>query len=258
MNTERPYLSFPPGAISDEPRRVPLLWDCAAALALEKPAGVSAFQDSRVGGGPRSILTAINNRARGTAQFERLGVETLFSVNLLEREASGIVLYAKTREARDTLKNAMGSSLFSFRYRFLSAGEPECDEITCELPVAIHREKPLALVSNKTGKKTLTTFHRRARLKNCSLWESESVYDRFHQVRLHAAEVGLPVLGDQLYCQARSSLEVAPAAELRKVTGDDELFLHLKALRFPVDERWTELEAPYPRRFRTCLKKLRR
>jgi 23S rRNA pseudouridine955/2504/2580 synthase len=256
---EQSYLTFPQGALADQPVRIPVLWDSGDALALAKPAGIPAFQDTRMGGGPRSLLVEINNRAAaGATEFDERGGRGLYSVNLLEREASGIVLYAKTAEARAALKNAMGSSRFVFRYRFLSAANPAADDVSCDLPVAIHREKPLALVSHRTGKKTQTLFRCLQRFAGVSLWESESAYDRFHQIRLHAAEAGLPVLGDGIYREGRRALEAAPAAAEKKGLPEDGLFLHLFGLRFPVGESWVEVEAPYPRRWQVLLKKLER
>lgn len=249
------HITFPPGAIADEPLRIPLLWDSGAALALAKPAGIAALQDSRIGGGARSILADINKRAaEGAPQFERLGIRSLFAVNLLDREASGILLCARNQESRANLKNAMGSSQFSFRYRFLTVADTVQDEISCDLPVAVHRQKPLALVSHKTGKKSVTTFRCLERFRDCSLWESNSSYDRFHQVRLHAAEVGLPILGETVYTN-KSPVPASAAGDLSLYRG---LALHLACIRFPLGESWLELEAPFPRPLQRFLKRLAR
>lgn len=254
MSEESSEISFPPGAVADEAVRIPLLWNSGAGIALNKPPGLAAFQDTRVGGGARSILAAINSRAHGGGQFERLGSDTLLSVNLLDRDASGIVLYAKNGEARRELKNAMGSSQFCFRYHFLTAAPCEEDEISCALPVAVHRQKPLALISHRTGKKTVTVFRRLRKAGPLSLWESASPYDRFHQVRLHAAEVGLPILGDALYQNAGRAPSAASVGAGPKETTAKGLCLHLLGLRFPVGETWVDLEGQYPHAFEMQLK----
>lgn len=259
MSTEQPTISFPSGVVGATPLRIPVLWSGETGIALDKPPGLAAFQDTRVGGGPNSLLTEINRRASaGAAQFERLGIRTLFSVNLLDREASGIVLFAKDETGRASLKNAMGSSQFCFRYRFLTAADPDEEEISCELPLAVHREKPLALVSHRTGKKTVTRFRRVDRLRIGALWESESAYDRYHQVRLHAAESGLPMLGETLYSNARKAAEVKVNASAEELTASAGFFLHLFSLRFPAENGRVEVEAPYPRPLAALLKKLRR
>lgn len=256
MSAGNSYISLPPGAVTEGALRLPLLWNGESGLALNKPPGLPAFQDTRVGGGPRSILTELNRRAEaGATQLERLQIQTLFALNLLDREASGILLCAKSHEARASLKNAMGSSRFSFRYHFLTASDLKETELSCDLPVAVHRQKPLALISHRTGKKASTVFRRLEDLGAYSLWESESAYDRFHQVRLHAAEVGVPVLGDSIYAnQGRTSVEKRSSRAGAKTVAEKGLFLHLYAVRFPLGEDWVEVEAPYPREFRVRMK----
>lgn len=261
MSADQTYISFPPGSLADEPLRLSLLWDSESGLALNKPPGLSAFQDTRLGGGPRSILSVLNTRAaNGVAQFERLGIESLLLVNVLDRDASGVLLFAKNQEARSVLKNAMGSSQFSFRYRFLSAAKRDEEELSCDLPVAVHRDKPVALISHRTGKKASTTFRRLEDFGTCALWEAESAYDRFHQIRLHAAEVGVTVMNDPLYSHI-GGLHVVPAVgKSGGASGKPQLgagfYLHLFAVRFPLGDAWIELEAPYPNALRMFLKKL--
>lgn len=256
MSEDVAFLSFPPGALSAEPLRVPILWNGDAGIALEKPPGIPVFQDSRFGGGARSLLSTIQEKAAADgSQFDRLGLRSLSVVNQLARENSGIVLYAKGQQGRTTLKNAMGSSQFTFRYRFLSAGTVDGDEAVCDLPVAIHREKPLALISHKTGKKTVTRFRRLEVFRGCSLWESESAYDRFHQVRLHAAEIGLPIVGDETYENVGKRRQAKMASVDENPLGVGPFFLHLFAMRFPAGDPWIEVEAPYPRELELLLRK---
>lgn len=249
MNEDDPFISFPPGALGDAPVRVPVLWDHPAACALNKPRHLPAFQDSRLGGGPRALLPGIQKRAAaGAAQFLRFGLTSPSLLNLLDREASGILLCAKTPEARADLKNRMGSLAFTFRYHFLAEGAGGESELRCELPLAVHRAKPVALVSHQTGKKTFTLFRRLQQFGPFSLWESESPYDRYHQVRLHAAEAGLRLLGEDTYSRS------ADKGEEASLYGG--LCLHLFSLRFPLDEAEREVEAPHPAALTRLLRRL--
>jgi len=256
MSAEPTYISFPPGALSDEPLRIAMLWDAKLGLALNKPPLLPAFQDTRIGGGPRSILSVLNQRAAsGVPQFEKMGIESLYLVNVLDRDASGVLLFAKSVQGKALLKNAMGSSQFTFRYRFLTAAKPEGETLVCDLPVAVHRAKPVALISHRTGKKATTIFRRLEDFGSCALWEAESAYDRFHQIRLHAFEVGLPLLNDPLYGK-----DEAPATPVRPVVGKPQLghgfYLHLFSVSFPLDGELVSVEANYPGNFRMFLKKL--
>jgi len=172
-------------------------------------------------------------------------------VNLLDREASGVMLVAKTAAARAFLKNEMGSLAFRFNYRFLATETDVRDdgELLSDLPLAIHHTKPLALVSHKTGKKTVTQFRRLERFGEVALWESESPYDRFHQVRVHAAEVGLRLLGEEIYGWGTKS-------------GSHGLYgglcLHLARLDFVCHGEKLSVEAPYPGPLVNLLRRLER
>lgn len=256
MSADPTYISFPPGALADDPLRVPVLWEAEVGLALNKPPLLPAFQDTRLGGGPRSLLSVLNQRASsGVAQFEKRGIQSLHLVNVLDRDASGVLLFAKSAEAKALLKNAMGSSQFTFRHRFLTAAKPEAETLVCELPVAVHRAKPVALVSHRTGKKATTVFRRLEDFGSCALWEAESAYDRFHQIRLHAFEAGLPLLNDPLY-----RMKDTPAAPVPSASGKPQLgqgfYLHLVSISFPLDGEQVVVEAGYPGGLRMFLKKL--
>lgn len=251
MKPDEVFLTFPPGALGEAPVRIPVLWNDGCLLALNKPPGVPAFQDSRLGGGARSLLATINDRAKaGQPQFQRLDIRSLAAVNLLDRDLSGIVLYAKSPEAKGNFKNAMGSLHFSFRYRFLAQADEGAEERFCELPLAVHNRESRTLISHQTGKKTFTRFRCLQDLGRWRLWESESPYDRFHQVRLHAFEAGLRILNETVYpAGAASAIDTGT----RRYDG---LALHLFAIRLPLGDHSIELEAPYPAPLATLLKRL--
>jgi 23S rRNA-/tRNA-specific pseudouridylate synthase len=243
MKDEAPFISFPPGCLTEGPLRIPVLWDNAGACALGKPRGIPAFADTRAGGGARSILPEIQKRAKeGAQQFLRLGLVSPSPINLLDRACSGVLLCAKNEEGRARLRNEMGSLRFTFRYRFLAAGEG--GEFQCDLPLAIHHQEVRGLVSHQTGKKCWTRFRRIEAIENLGWWESESPYDRFHQVRIHAAECGLEIVGETIYGATPPE-------------GGRPLFLHLAELLFPGPEGEVVVEAPLPGSMETELRRLR-
>jgi len=248
MTRER-FISFPPGAVAPNPQRIPILWDRDGAIALDKPAALSAFEKPESDDVAHSLVDSINERARTAPQFQRLDIQSIAIVNFLAADSSGFLLLAKNHKAKVFLRNALGSHQFVFRYRFLSAGDIDSDEIECELPVARHRTKREALVSNRTGKKSFTKFRRIERMGSLSLWESESFYDRFHQVRLHAAEVGIPIFEDPIYAK-----EDLTSDRFRR---REPFFLHLSSLSFPWDGGIETVEAPLPRLFERILRKQR-
>lgn len=252
------YLSFPPGTLSEAALRLAVLYITAGTVALEKPVGIAE----------------IGNVFRAQIAEEKpsacaLGIRRPQLVFAPEAEISGIQIYAdKNSGALELWKNALGSALFKFRYVFLTRPQPNPsreDSFSCTLPVAQHVAKPLALVSNTTGKKSETLFRKLENLSGFELWEARTSFPRFHQIRLHAQECGLPIVGDSLYggVPAIRVSELRPKKRLNK--GEDKplyapICLHLESvfLESSIDgiEAFS-IRAPIPNGFETLLKKLR-
>lgn len=252
------HLSFPPGALCENALRLAVLYSAEGALALEKPAGLA-----EIGNAFRAQIAEAKPSA---CVFGIRRPQIVFSP---ETEISGIQIYAdKDAAALDNWKNAIGSAHFTFRYVFLTRplpGNTSDDAFACTLPVAQHVSKPLALVSNTTGKKSETHFRRIEKLKELELWEAKTAFPRFHQIRLHAQECGLPIVGDALYggIPAIRVSELRPKKRLNK--GEDKalyapICLHLASVSLknavPGIERCA-INAPLPNGFETLLKKLR-
>ena len=252
------HLSFPPGTLAENALRLAVLHAAAGAVMLEKNAGIA-----EIGNAFRAQI------AEGKPSACAFGLRRPQLVFAPEAEISGLQIYAdKDSEALDLWKNTLGSALFRFRYTFLTRPVPNAareSEITCSLPVAQHVSKPLALISHTTGKKSETHFRRVEMLSGFELWEAETAFPRFHQIRLHAKECGLPIVGDALYdgVPAPRVSELRPKKRLNK--GEDKplyapICLHLRAVelpdRLPGIEAFS-IEAPLPNGFETLLKKLR-
>lgn len=199
--SQSPFISFPPGLLTADPIRLPILAETADWMVLQKPSGIIAIRR----GFGREKEFSINDALlqewdRGKPQLQQIGLQGIYSVCAPDCDTEGLYLLAKNADACSNLRRRMGDRKFCFTYRFWSTRvENEPTSITCDLPLARHRREDRALVSHRTGKKTSTFFKPLASLPGAVLWESSSPYDRWHQVRLHAAECGIPVTGDHLY-----------------------------------------------------------
>lgn len=257
MDTEN-WISFPPGALADEPVRLTLAANAPDWFAVNKPAGLNAFSDSRAGGGPRCIVQAVRDRI-GQGRFAELGLCGIWPVNLPERDLSGVFLCAKSEAERTRLKNALGSLQIRFQYHFLAEGGGEAGELECNLPLAFHHADMRSFVTHRSGKKTVTRFRCLERNGRWSLWESESGYDRFHQVRVHAAECGLAICGETAYEPPATGRR--KGRPVRSIPGDvrhqgPPLALHLRRLLFPDSSgEITAVEADYPPTLRAMMEK---
>ncbi|SVD37513.1 uncharacterized protein METZ01_LOCUS390367, partial [marine metagenome] len=121
-------------------------------FALNKFAGILGQTHPRYADRPNITSTIRSQAKAGKGQLQRLGITQCHYVFGPELEIPGPVVFDKERSTADLLNNAYGSDLVKFSYRFLSAGKSFETDLECNLPIAQHLEKPLALASHKSGK----------------------------------------------------------------------------------------------------------
>lgn len=208
----------------------PVLAETAAWLAVDKPAGVAVIP-------ARGEPFADSLRAR----LEATRGEPLWVVHRLDRETSGVVLFARTAEAHRTLSLAFERREIAKEYRAFADGSPEPARGTID--VALHdarrgRSRPAR--PGEPGAKPATTAYRtlrsfgRGRFAELAL---EPATGRHHQLRVHLRSLGTPILFDPVYGREIPELAAAPAHRLA---------LHAARLAFadPVDGTARTVEAP--------------
>lgn len=195
-------------------------------------------------------------------QLKALGVEGLFRVFKLDSELSGVLMYAKTVEWEEKLRNAFGSRQLVFRYHFLAKTELEERKLHCDLPIATHSDGKRMLVSHKTGKKCETLFTYLRSYGRYQLWEAETRDFRTHQIRIHAAERDLEIVGETEYANGdRIFLSMIKKGYRRNSETEnpiyDQICAHLVSVDLEVPgETYQGAYAPLPKGFQTLLKKL--
>ena len=152
-------------------------------------------------------------------------------VHRLDRDTSGCLLIAKRRSALRILHDLMRSNGIDKRYLALVDGNWTDDRIEVDAPLLKNMLKSGERVVrvDPRGKQALTRFHILQRFENCMLVEAKLVTGRTHQIRVHAAHLGTPILGDEKYGDSGRN------QALRRL-GLNRLFLHAGSLRF----RWPE------------------
>ena len=193
------FISFPEGYLGPRPLKFSLLANNEEFFAVNKPAGISCFQHEWTLGHPDLSMALKREIISGKPQLSRLGIEGVYRVFNLDAEVSGALVYAKSAAAEAKYRNSCGSRQFVFRYHLLVRTEVEERELYCDLPLAQHFQEQRAMVSHKTGKKCETRFRFLRPFGQYQLWEAETRDTRMHQVRLHAAECGLEIVGEDLY-----------------------------------------------------------
>lgn len=126
----------------------------------------------------------------------------LYAVHRLDRETSGVVLFAKHHEAHRQLSTMFETRAMAKRYWLWTCGCPDWQEKDVELPLIRakgKRGKGRSFVDTKNGKPSHTHFQRLHCYGDIAWLDAEPFTGRTHQIRVHAKECNLPLLNDKLY-----------------------------------------------------------
>ncbi len=233
--------------MAEDPRAWVLHCD-DALLAVNKPAGLPTLPDGYCRDAPNLI-------AHLQQAFGRL-----WAVHRLDKETSGVILFARTAEAHRRLNAQFASRQTAKVYHALVIGRPTWDEHTIDLPLRPDGDRRhRTVVDVDRGKPSVTRCRVLARFAAYSLLEARPLTGRPHQIRAHLAAEGLPLVGDLLYAGQGGGLRGEAGIVLRRLLTDDaplaRLGLHARALTIahPISGVSLTLEAPYPADFSTAL-----
>jgi 23S rRNA pseudouridine955/2504/2580 synthase len=212
-------------------------------LVLNKPAGLAVHGGSGMQFGAIELLRQLWPEQRH-----------LELVHRLDRETSGCLLVSKRRSALRILHELIRRNRVDKRYLALLAGSWRKGSRVVELPLrknTLQGGERMVRVDPE-GKPSETRFKRVQRFTRATLVEAELVTGRTHQIRVHGASLGSPILGDQKYGDAEANRW---AREL----GLNRLFLHAHTLRFrwPEEKRDIEIKAALPEELEQVLSRLK-
>ena len=254
-------IGFPEGVLDERPMRLDVLAHGEGYLAIAKPPMFSLEADPALEQGRATIAGAIKAQA-GKPEFLRLGIESAVApVYPLDMQASGAGLLATTKDSAMELKNAFGSYAFEFEFLILSERPYGAVIPDVNLPILRHKEKPRAVVSHRYGKKCSTHFELVEDLGQWQLWSAKTNFLRWHQIRIHAAEAGLRLVGDDTYVRVRkvylSRLKRGAFKGEEVLPIYDNMAYHLSKVSFPACGERVEVECPLPKGFETLIKRIK-
>jgi 23S rRNA pseudouridine1911/1915/1917 synthase len=219
----------PPGA---EEIEVPVVYEDRWLLVVAKPAGLVVHPAPGHPSG--TLVNALLARAgRFPGPGDRPGI-----VHRLDAGTSGLMIVAKEEEAFARLQRMLAAREISRTYLALVEGAPPAaGEIDAPVGRSPRQRKKMAVVAG--GKNARTSYRRIEALRETALLEVRPLTGRTHQIRVHLAAAGYPVVGDAVYGHDR---------KLAASLGLDRPFLHAAGLAFahPATGEPVALEEPLP------------
>jgi 23S rRNA pseudouridine1911/1915/1917 synthase len=230
-------------AIAGEDIPVSIVYEDEALLVVDKPAGMVVHPAPGHWSG--TLVNAL--RGRGGALADSGDADRAGIVHRLDKDTSGLLLVAKTAVALRQLGAALAARRVVRRYAALSWGHVTGDRLTVDKPISRdpRDRKRMAIVS--TGRAAKTDFVRLARFESVDLLRAHLHTGRTHQIRVHLASVGHPVVGDDMY-GGGGGRRLVELPQHRH-------FLHAAWLIFPhpVTGESVELRSPLPPELRRSL-----
>ncbi|MDR0451233.1 MAG: RNA pseudouridine synthase [Treponema sp.] len=178
--------------------------DCiiAADKASGLPVGGDRWDDSRERL-DRLLAGALRAGGGEIPPGEKAG-KRLFTVHRIDRDASGIVVFAKDEESHRSLSLAFQDRRVRKRYIAVVHGRPGWEETLCDLPLVPNGNKRhLTIIEKYRGKASLTRFRLLGGAGNYSVIEALPETGRTHQIRVHLASLGHPIACDPFYGSAK-------------------------------------------------------
>jgi len=219
---------------------VPILYEDDQLLILDKPAGLTVHP----GAGRRQGTLVHQLLGSGRSLSSIGGPERPGIVHRLDRDTSGCLVVARTDAAHHALAAQFRTRRVEKEYRALVWGVPRRPRGRLEAPIGRHPvHRTLMSTRSRAGRAALTEYQVLSSGSGVAWLALMLRTGRTHQIRVHLADLGHPVVGDPLY--GRGAVPASAAAALRACP---RLILHARRLAFehPLEGRRIEVTAPLP------------
>ena len=222
-------------------------------VAVNKPAGLLTIPDREQS--ERSLKEILTGK-----------YGTIFTVHRLDRDTSGLVIFAKNETAHKYFSRLFEERKIEKYYLGIVHGSPENITGTIDAPVAEHPVNKGMMTIHREGKPSLTTYVVLDSNPNYSLVSFKLHTGRTHQIRIHAKNIGHPLACDPLYGNGKPILLSAIKKRFKLSKHDDEekpmisrLALHSYKLIFS-DRNKVRMEvvAEMPKEFRALMQQLKK
>ena len=217
-----------PSPAHNEPQEIPLriVFEDDHLLVVDKPAGLVVHPAA--GNADGTLVNALLHHCGGSLSGIG-GVARPGIVHRIDKDTSGLLVVAKTDVAHEGLARQFAAHSIERRYLAIVSGVPRLAEGTVDAPLARSstNRKKIAIVPEGRGKRAVTHWRRMQNLGEAALVECRLETGRTHQVRVHMASIGHPLLGDPVYGRSGKGTR-----ELLKRLGFQRQALHAAELGF--------------------------
>ena len=234
--------------MNEKMKDITILYEDADCVVINKPAGIMVHSDGRSSG---PFLTDwvlekfpdAKDVGESMMTPEGESVSRPGIVHRLDKDTSGVLLIAKTEQGHAMLKKQFQERTITKKYLAFVWGEFTEEFGTINKPIGRHKiqRKKMAVVQN--GRQAITHFKVLKRFDKYTLLECNLETGRTHQIRVHMASIGYPVVGDRLYSKFDNQ---------RSTINNPSMMLHSYKLVFihPKTKKEIKLEIKMPERFK--------
>ena len=244
-----------------KPEEIPIdvIYEDEHFLAINKQADIVTHPAPGHTGG--TLLNAILHHCGPLPQqnTDRPGI-----VHRLDKDTTGIMLFAKTEAARSNLQQQFERRKVEKTYTAIVENDPELDADLIDLPIGPDRHnREKMTIEPEAGRPAQTVYEVLERFGDYTLVRCHPRTGRTHQIRVHLAAIGHPIACDDLY---GATAPIYPSTLDPSIphTDDEQPLIERQALhathiafRHPATGHWIELDAPFPADFTALLAALR-
>lgn len=230
-------------------------------LVINKPAGLVVHPGAGNWTGTlvNGLVSYLGDDVMDVGDESRPGL-----VHRLDKDTSGLMVVAKTEEARAYLSDQLADRSMSRVYSALCWGTPPLPAMTFDAPIGRHLRDRLKMCVSGKGRDAVTHIKRKALLAGglLTLVDCHLETGRTHQIRVHMSHYGFPIVGDPTYGlqmtsgRARGKEHGASPEQIEALLGFPRQALHAHKLTFihPETEEEVHFEAPLPYDYDALLK----
>lgn len=236
-------------------KKLEVIFEDDDLLIINKPALMLTIPDRHAPEKP-NLLTILN---------EKYG--KVFIVHRLDKETSGIILFAKNAEAHRTMSMDFEHRRVQKTYLALVEGQMMQEDGVIDKPLAPSMTRYNKMVINKRGKASKTSYKIVEAFKYYTLVEANIHSGRLHQIRVHMASIGYPLAIDFLYGNQsefrlsfikKKRLNLGKYEEERPIMTRTSLHAYTLVIQHPTTKEEMAFKAELPKDFRAVVNQLRK